>query len=70
MWRLWKAATHGAEPLRELQAAVRAQQATAGIYVALQGQVSDNARDFARDNGLVLMEADALAVLLLRHPAR
>lgn len=70
MARRWKAATHGAEPLRELQAAVQAQQATGGVYVALQGQVSDNARDFARDNGLVLMEADALAVLLLRHPAR
>lgn len=67
--RRWKAATHGAEPLRELQAAVQAQQASAGVYIALQGSVSDNARDFARDNGLILMEGDALAVLLLNHPA-
>lgn len=67
--RRWKASTHGVEPLRELQAAVQAQQATAGAYIALQGSVSDNARDFARDNGLVLMEGDALAVLLLKHPA-
>ncbi|KQR57927.1 restriction endonuclease [Acidovorax sp. Leaf160] len=69
MARRWKAATHGAEPLRELQAAVQAQQASAGVYVALQGQVSENARDFARDNGLVLMESDALAVLLSKAPA-
>lgn len=63
--RRWKAATHGVEPLRELQAAVQAQQATGGVYVALQGSVSDTARAFARDNGLALMEADALAGLLL-----
>ncbi len=66
--RRWKAATHGVEPLRELQAAVQAQQASAGVYVALQGQVSDNAREFARSHGLVLMESDALAALLLKAP--
>ena len=32
----------------------------------LQGQVSENARDFARSHGLVLMESDALAALLLK----
>lgn len=67
--RRWKAATHGVEPLRELQAEVQHQGARGGVYVALQGVVSDTARDFARDNGLVLLEADALATLLLKDPA-
>ncbi len=67
--RRWKAATHGAEPLRELHAAVQAQEASAGVYIALQGQVSENARDFARSHGLVLMESAALAALLLKAPA-
>jgi len=62
----WKAATHGVEPLRDLQAAVQAQGAQAGIYIAMQGTVSDNARSFARDNGLVIMEGSALAALLLK----
>jgi len=61
----WKAATHGVEPLRDLQAAVQAQGAQAGIYIAMQGTVSDNARSFARDNSLVIMEGNALAALLL-----
>lgn len=63
----WKAATHGVEPLRELQSAVQAQGAQGGIYIAMQGKVSDNARSYARDQGLVIMEGDALAALLLRR---
>lgn len=62
----WKAATHGVEPLRELQAAVQAQGAQGGVYIAMQGTVSDNARSYARDNGLVIMEGNALAALLLK----
>ena len=66
--RRYKAATHGVEPLRELQAEVQRQGARAGVYVALQGAVSEQARGFARDNGLAVLEGDALATLLLKAP--
>ncbi|MBS0291147.1 MAG: restriction endonuclease [Proteobacteria bacterium] len=68
--RRYKAASHGLEPLRELQAAVQREGARAGVYVALAGMVSENARSFARDNGLVLLEGDALATLLLKAEAK
>jgi restriction system protein len=64
--RRWKAATHGVEPLRELHAAMQAQEAAAAIYVASHGQLSDNARIFARDHGITVLQGDAVAVLLLR----
>lgn len=63
--RRWKAATHGVEPLRDLHAAMQARGATAGVYVVAQGQLSDNARAFARDHGIVVVQAEALAQLLL-----
>ena len=63
--RRWKAATHGVEPLRDLHAAMQARGATAGVYVVTLGQLSDNARIFARDHGIVVMQADALAQMLL-----
>ena len=66
--RRYKAATHGVEPLRELQAEVQREGARAGVYVALQGTVSEQARSFARDNALALLEGDALATLLLKAP--
>ncbi|MBS0506780.1 MAG: restriction endonuclease [Proteobacteria bacterium] len=66
--RRYKAATHGVEPLRELQAEVQRCGAHAGVYVALQGAVSEQARAFARDNGLAVLEGDALATLLLKAP--
>jgi len=62
----WKAATHGVEPLRELHAAMVAADAPAGVYVAALGQVSDNAQVFARDHGIVVLQGDAVAQLLLR----
>ncbi len=61
----WKAATHGIEPLRELHAAMLAQSAFAGVYVMTQGQLSDNARLFARDNGIAVLQGPAVAALLL-----
>ncbi|MFT3812058.1 MAG: restriction endonuclease [Acidovorax sp.] len=62
--RRWKAASHGVEPLRALQAAREADEsAQAAIYVALQ-PLSDNARLFARDQGLQVLTGDALAALL------
>ena len=67
--RRWKAATHGVEPLRELQAAVRAQEGASGAYLAPLGAVSDAARDFARSHGLTLLDGPAVATLLLKAPA-
>ena len=64
--RRWKAATHGVEPLRDLHAAMRARDASAGVYVASHGQLSDNARIFARAHGITVLQGNAVAVLLLR----
>lgn len=63
--RRWKAATHGIDPLRELRAAMLAQSAAAGVYVMSQGQLSDNARLFARDNGIAVLQGPDVAALLL-----
>lgn len=64
--RRYKAATHGVEPLRELQAEVERQGARAGVYLVLQGMVSEQARSFAKNSGLALLEGDALATLLIK----
>lgn len=66
----WKAATHGLPALRELDAARQAQEAREVIYVAI-GQVSDNARRFAADHRITLLQGPELARLLrLRKGAR
>ena len=62
--RRWKAASHGAEPLRQLHAAMQAQGADAGIYIAAQGAITEQAQTFARDHNLTLLPASALAQLL------
>ena len=62
--RRWKAASHGVEPLRQLHAALQAQGADAGIYIAAQGAITEQAQSFARDHGLTLLPASALAQLL------
>lgn len=62
--RRWKAASHGVEPLRQLHAAMQAQGADAGIYIAAQGAVTEQAKTFARDHGLTLLPASALVQLL------
>lgn len=59
----WKAASHGLEALRELEAARRTQDAHEAIYVAA-GAISDNARRFAVDHGVALMQGPELAALL------
>lgn len=59
----WKAASHGLEPLRELDAARRAQEANEAIYVAA-GTVTDNARRFAASNRITLLQAPELTRLL------
>lgn len=63
--RRWKAAHHGVEPLRELHAAMQKRESPAGLYLLCQGELTDNARLFARDHGLTIVQGDALAQLLL-----
>lgn len=62
--RRWKAASHGVEPLRQLHAAMKATGAGAGIYIAAQGTLTEQAQTFARDHSLTLLPASALAQLL------
>lgn len=59
----WKAASIGIEPLRELQAAMRATDADAGLVVAT-GELSDKARGFATESGIATMGAAELVQLL------
>ena len=59
----WKAASHGLEPLRELDALRRAQEANEAIYVAA-ATVTDNARRFAAGNRITLLQAPELTRLL------
>ena len=59
----WKAASTGVEPLRELDAAMSAREADDGIYVAVGG-VTENARRFAAEKRLRLLEGVELANLI------
>jgi restriction system protein len=59
----WKAARHGVEPLRELQAAAASRGAQDCIYVAL-GEVSDNARRFAVTEKIDIVQGVRLAQLV------
>lgn len=61
----WKAARTGIEPLRELDAARRAREAHESIFVAT-GEISENARKFAAQHGIRLVQGAELAALLLR----
>ena len=63
--RRWKAATHGIEPLRDLHAAMQVRGASGGHYVMAHGQLSDNARLFARDHQITVLQGEALAQWLL-----
>ena len=65
----WKAARTGVEPLRDLHAAVRARAAQDCIYLAA-GELSDNARVFAAENNIRLVQDAALAQLLPRLTIR
>jgi restriction system protein len=65
----WKAARTGIEPLRELHAAQRAREAPESIYVTT-GELSDNARQFAADNGIQVLQGSELARLLRDLPRR
>ena len=59
----WKAATHGIEPVRELNAAMQALDANQGIYVAVNA-LSDAARTFASKNSIRVMQGTELALLM------
>jgi restriction system protein len=59
----WKAARHGVEPFRELQAAAASRGAQDCIYVAL-GEVNDNARRFATSSNIDIVQGVRLAQLI------
>ena len=61
--RRWKAARHGAEPLRELHAAAARREAQDCIYIALN-EVSDNARRFAVTAKIDIVQGVRLAQLV------
>ena len=59
----WKAASQGVEPLRALAAAQEALEAREALYVSVV-DLSDNARQFAKDSRIALMLAPQLTRLL------
>jgi restriction system protein len=61
--RKWKVARTGVEPLRELYAARDAQDAHECIYIAI-GDVSDNAKKYAAEKHIGLMQGAELVRLL------
>lgn len=61
----WKAARTGVEPLRELQAAGEAREAGECLYV-LTGELSEQARRFAAQHRIRLVEGAELARLATR----
>jgi restriction system protein len=60
----YKAATQGAEPLRELAAAQDKQAAERCMYVSL-GAVTEQAASFAKEQGIDLVFGERLGALLL-----
>ena len=63
--RRWKAATQGLEPLKELVALKEAQSADQCRLVSLN-DFTDNARIFAKQNGVSLIASAELAQLISR----
>lgn len=61
--RRWKAVSHGIEVLRELDAVRQAQGAQQAIYISL-GPLTDQARRYAQDAGIRLIQGNDLALLL------
>lgn len=55
----WKVAQTGVAPLRELQAAMRARDASEGLYLAA-GEITQQARAFANQHGIRLLEGAGL----------
>lgn len=63
----WKAASHGIEPLRALDAARKARDASHCLYITL-AEPNDNSRRFAQQNAIGLVNGTALVQLLGRLP--
>jgi restriction system protein len=63
----WKAARTGIEPLRGLHAARIAREGSASLYVTI-GELSDNAREFAVQHGIQVLQGGELAQLLRGLP--
>ena len=61
----WKVARAGIEPLRELDAARQAREAHDCIYVAA-GDITDNARAFAAEKKIRVVDGAELALMLPR----
>jgi restriction system protein len=61
--RRWKSARTGLEPLRALQTAREAADAVDALYVGL-GELTDNARPYATEHGIVIWQAAELAIAL------
>lgn len=59
----WKVARPGVEPLRDLAAARASNGAQEAVFVAT-GELTDNARAFAKENRVAVLEGAALAALL------
>jgi restriction system protein len=59
----WKAMRTGIEPLREFDAASKERGAHARVYVAV-GEITDNARAFAEERRIRLLQEQELAKLL------
>ena len=65
----WKAAGHGIEPLRDLEAARAKQDARIAIYVAA-GEITDKARLYATEKDLRVIGGTELAQLLRKAAAQ
>lgn len=59
----WKAGTHGIEPLRQLDQTAQQREAAHSLYLAL-GDINDNARRFAADKRIRIVQGAELAQLL------
>ncbi len=61
----WKAANHGVEAVRALQQAQQNQGAQHAQYISL-ANVTDNARRFAQEHGMVLIASNELGALMVQ----
>jgi restriction system protein len=65
----WKVGRTGVEPLRDLVKAKEAREAHDCMYVAV-GEISDNAREFARQNAIALIGPAELARIMPQRGSR
>jgi restriction system protein len=61
--RRWKSAQTGVEPLRALQAARQAADASDALFICMGG-LTDNARPYATTHGIQVWQAAELALAL------